>query len=165
MKIYYASSIRGTQSEDLSIKDGIFIEQLRRFGIVLNENLTKERRSDKMPIFSDKEIHDRQFQWIKEADIIIAEVTNPSLGVGYVIGRGVDLNKKILCLFKTDKRKLSAMIRGNDNVLVKDYETVKGALKIITEYFEDAGVQIHNTRSIREINKSTMHGLLTGNHE
>ena len=38
---------------------------------------------------------------------IVAEVTQPSLGVGYEIGRGVEMGKKILCLFRpqSDKSK------------------------------------------------------------
>ena len=40
--------------------------------------------------------------------VVVAEVTQPSLGVGYEIGRAVAMKKKILCLFRpnTDKRKL-----------------------------------------------------------
>lgn len=42
------------------------------------------------------------------AAVLVAEVTQPSLGVGYEIGRAVDLKKRILCLFRpeTGKRKL-----------------------------------------------------------
>ncbi len=32
--------------------------------------------------------------------VLVAEVTQPSLGVGYEIGRAVHLKKKILCLFR-----------------------------------------------------------------
>jgi hypothetical protein len=36
---------------------------------------------------------------------MVAEVTQPSLGVGYEIGRAVSFEKKILCLFKPDSDK------------------------------------------------------------
>ena len=36
---------------------------------------------------------------------LVAEVTQPSLGVGYEIGRAVDLKKNILCLFRPDSSK------------------------------------------------------------
>lgn len=32
--------------------------------------------------------------------VVVAEVTQPSLGVGYELGRAVDLKKKTLCLFR-----------------------------------------------------------------
>ena len=39
---------------------------------------------------------------------IVAEVTQPSLGVGYEIGRAVAMGKRILCLYRPqqDKRKM-----------------------------------------------------------
>lgn len=37
--------------------------------------------------------------------VIVAEVTQPSLGVGYEIGRAVALGKVIICLFRPDSGK------------------------------------------------------------
>ncbi|XP_076454388.1 5-hydroxymethyl-dUMP N-hydrolase-like isoform X2 [Babylonia areolata] len=75
---------------------------------------------------SDKEIHDRDMDWLKQSDVLIAECTQPSLGVGYEIGRAVDLNKKVLCLFRPESgKRLSAMIRGAENgatFTCKDYK-------------------------------------------
>ena len=34
--------------------------------------------------------------------VLIAEVTQPSLGVGYELGRAVQYQKKTLCLFRPD---------------------------------------------------------------
>ena len=41
--------------------------------------------------------------------VLVAEVTQPSLGVGYEIGRAVDMNKRILCLYRPQpgKRELA----------------------------------------------------------
>ena len=40
--------------------------------------------------------------------VIVAEVTQPSTGVGYELGRAVAMNKRILCLYRPqeNKRKL-----------------------------------------------------------
>ena len=77
---------------------------------------------------TDKQIHDRDVEWLKSADgkskvhagiigtvldtlcyvhyaVVVAEVTRPSLGVGYEIGRAVAMEKKILCLFRPDSTK------------------------------------------------------------
>lgn len=37
--------------------------------------------------------------------VLVAEVTQPSLGVGYEIGRAVALGKVIICLFRPDSGK------------------------------------------------------------
>ena len=66
---------------------------------------------------TDKDIHDRDVSLLTECNAIVAEVTQPSLGVGYEIGRGVAMGKKILCLYRPQPdKKLSAMIRGADEV-------------------------------------------------
>jgi len=36
---------------------------------------------------------------------VVAEVTQPSLGVGYEIGRAVAMNKRILCLYRPQEGK------------------------------------------------------------
>uniref|UniRef100_H3ASL6 2'-deoxynucleoside 5'-phosphate N-hydrolase 1 n=1 Tax=Latimeria chalumnae TaxID=7897 RepID=H3ASL6_LATCH len=87
----------------------------------------------------EKLIHDQDVEWLKEADVVVAEVTQPSLGVGYEIGRAVALNKRILCLFRPlTGRVLSAMIRGAENGVqfqVCDY-VEKDLERTIQEYFE-----------------------------
>ena len=42
---------------------------------------------------------------------MVAEVTQPSLGVGYEIGRAMENNKKILCLFRPDSGKCKSNVK------------------------------------------------------
>ena len=44
---------------------------------------------------------------------LVAEVTQPSLGVGYEIGRAIDLKKTILCLFRPDSGKSMSLFIFN----------------------------------------------------
>ncbi|XP_073775739.1 5-hydroxymethyl-dUMP N-hydrolase isoform X1 [Danio rerio] len=73
------------------------------------------------------------------SDVIVAEVTQPSLGVGYELGRAVAMNKRILCLFRPFSGKvLSAMIRGASAkplFQVQDYKEDE-VENILEEYFE-----------------------------
>nr|XP_025846964.1 2'-deoxynucleoside 5'-phosphate N-hydrolase 1 [Vulpes vulpes] len=74
----------------------------------------------------DRLIYERDLAWLQQADVVVAEVTQPSLGVGYELGQAVALNKRILCLFRPQSgRVLSAMIRGaadGSRFQVLDYE-------------------------------------------
>jgi len=73
---------------------------------------------------------------LQDADIVIAEVSTPSLGVGYEIGLAEKLGKKIICLYKEGSNKsLSAMINGNKNLIVKKYKTKKDLFRIIDKIF------------------------------
>jgi 2'-deoxynucleoside 5'-phosphate N-hydrolase len=136
IKIYFAGSIRGGR-EDRGLYLQL-IQHLAKYGKVLTEhvgdnNLTAAGENDK----TDEWIYHRDMSWVEESDVIIAEVSTPSLGVGYEIGKAESMNKKILCLcrYRTDK-KLSAMINGNPNVKVAGYETFEAALMQIDEFFK-----------------------------
>ncbi|XP_020603904.1 putative 2'-deoxynucleoside 5'-phosphate N-hydrolase 1 [Orbicella faveolata] len=133
--IYFCGSIRGGR-EDAALYRRI-IDQLKEYGDVLTEHIADADVLDKDQ-GSDKYIHDRDMAWLVKSDALVAEVTQPSLGVGYEIGRAMENNKKILCLFRPDSGKyLSAMIRGaiGENLKVKDYKE-EDVPKILKEFFD-----------------------------
>ena len=74
---------------------------------------------------------------LKESDIIIAEVTKPSLGVGYELGLAESLGIKIICLFREDEttkdRRLSAMVAGNEYNTVIRYKTLEDIILKLDE--------------------------------
>jgi len=123
MKIYFCGSIRGGQ-QDLAIYASM-IKALRKWGTVLTEDVGQAHSPETDPGTKDKWIHDRDVDWLHEADVVVAEVTQPSLGVGYEIGMARSLKKPITCLYRPScGRLLSAMIRGAeaDNFQVIDYD-------------------------------------------
>ena len=79
MKIYFPGSIRGgTGDQDIY---RALIEKLQAFGQVLTEHVGSQSLTDQgEQNKSDSEIFQRDVGWIREADIIAAEVTMPSLG-------------------------------------------------------------------------------------
>uniref|UniRef100_A0A3B5L494 2'-deoxynucleoside 5'-phosphate N-hydrolase 1 n=1 Tax=Xiphophorus couchianus TaxID=32473 RepID=A0A3B5L494_9TELE len=90
------------------------------------------------PAGGDRAIHDRDLAWLQQSDVVVAEVTQPSLGVGYELGRAVDMKeKKVLCLFRPSSgRALSAMIRGATDgrrLLVVDYSEEQ--LEAVLDWF------------------------------
>merc|ERR1719228_2448661 len=84
MKIYFCGSIRGGQ-QDLGIYAAM-IKALRKWGTVLTEDVGQQHSPETDASILDKWIHDRAVGWLHEADVVVAEVTQPSLGVGYEIG-------------------------------------------------------------------------------
>ena len=56
---------------------------------------------------------------------MVAEITTPSLGVGYELRFAEELGKPILCLYRLQAgRMVSAMIAGNNKMRVKEYKAV-----------------------------------------
>jgi nucleoside 2-deoxyribosyltransferase len=135
MKIYFSGSIRGGRN-DRELYSQI-IKLLSEYGTVLTEHIGDSNLSiSGEDGLDDKYIHDRDLNWLKEADVVIAEVTTPSLGVGYEIAKAEGLNKPILCLYrKNDEKKLSAMIAGSDRLICKEYENIEELKLIFKEFF------------------------------
>ena len=120
-RIYFCGSIRG--GRQLASTYAQIISKLRSYGKVLTEHLGDDNEIERKDrILSDTRIHDRDLDWIRESDIVVADVTIPSLGVGYEIGRAIGLEKPILCVFKKDSGyKLSAMIAGSQDLDLRLY--------------------------------------------
>lgn len=130
MKVYFACSIRGGGDTSLYIT---ILDAIKSTGAeVLSEIFVHDAINLGGSPLPATDIYQRDIGMINECNIVIAEVTNPSLGVGYELAYAEKLGKPILCLFgdSTDK-KLSAMVDGNSYNTVKriSKETVSEAVK------------------------------------
>ena len=135
MKIYFAGSIRGGREEEQTYFK--IIDYLTNFGEVLTEHVGFKNIDKKEQGSSDTYIFERDISWLKSANMMIADVTVPSLGVGYEIGFAETLNIPILCLYNPrNKKSLSAMISGNKNLVWKEYNTVEEAKLLIDKFME-----------------------------
>ncbi|MGM0622195.1 MAG: nucleoside 2-deoxyribosyltransferase [Bacteroidota bacterium] len=136
MKIYFAGSIRGGR-EDAALYNEL-IKYLGKYGEVLTEHIGELKMvhlGDDGP--SDRFIHDRDMEWLISSDVIVAEVTTVSMGVGYEIGRAVEMGKKVLCLFRPDSGKnLSAMIGGCPAVELVKYATPGEAKQAVDKFLK-----------------------------
>lgn len=134
MKIYFAGSIRGGR-EDVPLYEDI-ITFLRSFGEVLTEHVGDRLLSEKGDDGpDDRHIHNRDMTWLRACDLVVAEASTPSLGVGYELGRAVALNKPVLCLYRpVTGRPLSAMISGSPFIRTAAYTSTDEAERIIENF-------------------------------
>lgn len=124
MRIYFAGSIRGGR-DDWSLYKQI-IGLLSSYGEVLTEHIGNPELSITGENLPDREIYKRDLAWLKSCDFLVAEVTRPSLGVGYEIGKATEWGKQVLCVYRESVTpKLSAMIAGSDFVALHSYERVE----------------------------------------
>lgn len=133
-KVYFACSIRG--GGDKSTYPSL-IEIIKSRAELLTEIFASDGlRPNGSPLANDK-IWQRDIDWIKQADVVIAEVTNPSLGVGYEIAKAEEWGKPVLTLFQaSDGKKLSAMIAGSPNLENITYSNLDQAKSAIEKFLE-----------------------------
>ncbi len=136
LKIYFAGSIRGGR-EQIDIYQKM-LAYLRKYGQVLTEhigedNLTKRGESG----MDDTTIYQRDIDWLVSSDMVVAEVSNPSLGVGFEIAKAIEFNKQVICFYrKQSDQRLSAMIAGCPDVKVFEYDIFEDFTGIIDSVFK-----------------------------
>jgi hypothetical protein len=160
-KVYFSAPIRGARENMPNLAKDL-VEFMKKGGAdVLSEFVVADlgKRMDRafskksgVSLLKSKEpwIVARQidFQWVDEAEYLVAEVTSPSIGVGMEIQRAKDKENlglnytRILCLCRQeimDKEKLSWMVKGvtpeeHQDFYLMGYKTLPGAKRIITRF-------------------------------
>ena len=137
MKIYFACSITGGREEQTIYEE--LVDFIQSLGHIVNNAII----SKKDILINDRdicpeEIYSRDTTWIMDSDVIIAEVSTPSHGVGYEIAYGLSKGKHILCCYLGNKS-VSKMILGNpDKNLVKvQYNDINEIKEEIKQYLQD----------------------------
>lgn len=134
MKIYFAGSIRG--GRDLADLYSRIISYLQQSGDVLTEHIgnpniaTAEQGRQK-----DSLIYEQDTAWLSQSDVLIAECTCPSLGVGYELAYAERLGKPCHVLYNPARTQLSAMITGNKYYHIYPYKTEEDIYTIIDGIF------------------------------
>ncbi|MDD2923504.1 MAG: nucleoside 2-deoxyribosyltransferase [Anaerolineales bacterium] len=129
MNIYFACSITGGREFE-SVYQELVSTLLADGHEIPTSHLAQSEVMEQERVISPHEVYERDADWIKNCDALIAEVSVPSHGVGYEIGFALNLGKPVLCLHHRD-RKVSKMITGNPHpaLSISAYQTVDKAIE------------------------------------
>ena len=121
-KIYFAGSIRGGRVDAALYRR--IIEYIQQTDIVLTEHvgnlsLCKHESGQN----ADGQIYRQDTGWLRESDMLIGEVTCPSLGVGYELAYAERFNIPCHLFYNPSRCRLSAMITGDDYFNIYPYES------------------------------------------
>lgn len=127
--VYFSVSISGGREHAHFYKP--LVSAIKKHARVLtehfaDENLITEREQGK----TDEFLYWRDRAMIELCDWFVADVSQPSFGVGYEIALAEQLHKKIVCLrYKDSPRSVSPMISGNYRTTVIEYENEQDAVQ------------------------------------
>ena len=128
MKIYVSGSIYGGIQKIDTYK--ILISELEKYGEVLNKQIADPNTIANERYQKDEDIYNDLEYKLEIADLIFAEVTIPSLGVGYELGYAYKIGKKIIAIYDENyTKKVSTMIRGNKNINLIAYKDINDIIK------------------------------------
>ena len=119
-KIYFAGSIRGGRID--AELYGRLIKHMQKDNIVLTEHIGSPHLNLMEQGKRDIDIYDQDTAWLRESDIVIAECTCPSLGVGYEMAYAEKIGKPCHIFYDRSKAQLSAMLTGNPYFSIHPYE-------------------------------------------
>ena len=120
-KIYFAGSIRGGRV-DAALYQRL-ICYIKETDIVLTEHIGKMKMSLKAQTKAiDTHIYERDTEWLRGCDMVVAECTCPSLGVGYELAYAEAHNIPVYIFYDKSKSNISAMLNGNSYFTIIPYE-------------------------------------------
>jgi 2'-deoxynucleoside 5'-phosphate N-hydrolase len=137
MNIYFACSISGGRKDEKVYQ--YLVSKLLEYGHQVPTAHIAETGIEIVDGQEDpRDIYQRDVDWIVESDILIAEVSTPSHGVGYEIGYALSLGKPVLCLYD-QAANVSKMITGNPHRLltVRSYGSLQEAGEIQAGYLAE----------------------------
>lgn len=123
MKIYFSGAISAGR-DNLPIYQHI-VQRLQTQGHnVLSAHVADPEVLDREKDVPPRSVFDRDVAWVEECDVMIAEVSTPSTGVGYEYGYAIQIGKPVLCVYRSGLR-MTKMILGNpaSNLEVATYLT------------------------------------------
>ena len=149
-KIYFAGSIRGGRVDaDLYRR---IIQFMQQTDTVLTEHvgssnhveLATEREPEGQAQRSnlilheqgrerDAHIYDQDTAWLRQSDLLIAECTCPSLGVGYELAYAEHHGIPCHIFYDKTKAQLSAMLTGNPYFHIHPYESEEQIFAVLTQ--------------------------------
>lgn len=118
MKVYFAGSIRGGRKDAELYRK--LIAALKEKHQVLTEHvgdLSLSTVEDK----DDKAIYEQDTAWLRECDVVVAECTQVSLGVGYELAYAEAHGKEVHIFYCSKETQLSAMLAGNERFHIHRY--------------------------------------------
>ena len=134
MNIYFACSITGGREFEsvYQVITQTLIEDSHQFPTA---HLAESNVLSLETIIDPFEVYTRDIAWIQASDVLIAEVSVPSHGVGYEIGYALGLGKPVLALYQ-EGRRVSKMISGNPdpNLFVLSYESQDQAVALVRSF-------------------------------
>ncbi|MDW7733474.1 MAG: nucleoside 2-deoxyribosyltransferase [Methanolobus sp.] len=114
MRIFLSGSIRG--GREMLLVYMKICSLLQDAGHeVLSSHVADPTVEEAESVMTEQEIYLRDMRFLEKSECLIAEVSTPSIGVGYEICSALQLGLPVLCLYSAQAN-VSAMILGNTSM-------------------------------------------------
>ena len=135
-KVYFAGSIRGGRADAELYKR--IIQYIQRDHCVLTEHVGDLSLS-KTEGLKDRDvaIYEQDTAWLRESDLVIAECTTPSLGVGYELAYAEAHGIPVHIFYNKSRANLSAMLTGDKYFQIHPYHNEEDIYPLLDSILQD----------------------------
>jgi len=122
VKIFFTGSIRGGRTDQPQY--AMIVDVLKKYGSLSSEHIADDELSEYGEThLQAEEVRERELKELGASELVVAEVTTPSAGVGYFIAQATRSGKKVIALYnREDTLRLSSIIKGDELVDVYTYD-------------------------------------------
>ncbi len=139
MKVYFSCSLTGGRGDQPTY--AAIVAWLAAQGYeVLTAHLAGPGVMTDEESLTPEAVFARDIAWLDEAEVVVADVSTPSHGVGYEVAHAVRSGKRLLCLAKEGMR-VSKMISGNPHLTFARYEAAEGAIEAMGMFLREGRVE------------------------
>lgn len=140
MKVTFIATIKEKKKYGSSYS--VIVKSLESLGvIVFHDHVTKYAQEDLDRMSQDERIsfHNKILHKIKECDVVVAEVSYSSMGVGFLISSALDFQKPTILLYKGQKpTNILSILEENDKMVVLEYKDDSDLTKLLKDSLEYA---------------------------
>ena len=124
MRIYLACTVRGDRAAVLALRE--LVADLDAAGhTILTRHLLEDDVDAAEAALSERAVYERDIDWLNAADVLIADASGSSFGVGFEVGwvlarsevlpaEGGSHATRVLLLYRADRKgRISRLIGGN----------------------------------------------------
>jgi len=142
MKIYLACTVRGDRRGLLAGRT--IAQRLHRHGHeVLTAHLLADDVDETESQLTEEEVYRRDIEWLSTCDVLVAEASGSSYGVGfevgYVLGRARHTGQQIVVVYEAERRHaVSRLITGNCDAVCCTtfaYRSIEELAAFVDEHF------------------------------
>lgn len=141
MNIYLACTVRGDRGAVTALRT--LADSLEASGhTVLTRHLLEDDVDAAESALTDRDVFERDMQWLTSADVVIADASGSSYGVGfevgYVLGRSERTTQRVLLLYAESRRGVvSRLITGNSHphCTTRAYRDAGDLIACVEEFF------------------------------
>lgn len=141
MNIYLACTVRGDRGA-VGAARALAGELVSMGHVVLTAHLLDDNVETAESSLTERDVFERDMRWLTEADLLIAEASGSTFGVGfevgYVLGRSDVTGQRVVLLYQQARRRVvSRLISGNvhPKCTTYSYENADDLLRFIHTFF------------------------------